>query len=89
MEYAAAYEALYKEPVSAFGGYAWDAVQLALLAFKAVGNEPAKIRDYLENLKGFVGQSGVFNFSPEDHNGLTKKDLIMVEVRNGDWALAK
>jgi len=89
MEYVSAYEALYKEPVSAFGGYAWDAVQLALSAFKAVGNDPAKIRDYLENLKGFVGQSGVFNFSPEDHNGLTKKDLIMVEVRNGDWVLAK
>lgn len=89
MEYASAYEALYKEPVSAFGGYAWDAVQLALSAFKAVGNDPAKIRDYLENLKGFVGQSGVFNFSPDDHNGLTKKDLIMVQVRNGDWVLAK
>ncbi|MCX7821868.1 MAG: ABC transporter substrate-binding protein [Syntrophobacterales bacterium] len=89
VEYANAYETLYKEPVSAFGGYAWDAVQLALSAFKAVGNDPAKIRDYLEGLKNFVGQSGVFNFSPDDHNGLTKKDLIMVEVRNGDWVLAK
>ena len=89
MDYIKAYTEKYHEPISSFGGHAWDAIQLAISALKAVGPDKVKIRDYLENLKGFVGQSGVFNFSPNDHNGLSKKDLIMVEVQNEEWTLAK
>ncbi len=89
MEYVKAYTEKYNEPVSSFGGHSWDAIQLAISALKAVGQDKEKIRDYLENLKGFVGQSGVFNFSPQDHNGLSEKDLVMVEVQNGEWVLAK
>ncbi|MGQ9483593.1 MAG: ABC transporter substrate-binding protein [Desulfosoma sp.] len=88
MGYTEAYEKKYNEPVSSFGGHAWDALHLAVAALKAVGPDPAKIRDVLENTKGFVGQHGVFNFSPQDHNGLSKDDLEMVVVKNGDWALA-
>ena len=59
------------------------------LALKHVGDNRAKIRDYLENdIKGFVGQHGIFTFSPDDHNGLTKDAFTMVVVKNGDWALA-
>ncbi|SFN03773.1 ABC transporter substrate-binding protein [Thermodesulforhabdus norvegica] len=89
MDYWNEYRRRYNEPVSSFGGHAWDAIQLAISALKAVGPDRAKIRDYLENLTGFVGQSGVFNFSPEDHNGLSKKDLVMVVVRDQEWVLAE
>ncbi len=88
MEYTQAYEAKYKEPISSFGGHAWDSMQLAIAALKAVGPNPAKIRDFIENTRGFVGQHGIFNFSPQDHNGLNKDDLMMVVVKKGDWALA-
>ena len=88
MEYVDAYTATYNEPLSSFGGHAWDALSLVAKALEAVGNDKAKIRDYLEGLTGFVGQHGVFNFSPKDHNGLTKEAFQMVEVKNGDWALA-
>lgn len=88
MAYTQAYEKKYNEPVSSFGGHAWDSLHLAVAALKAVGPDPAKIRDFLENTKGFVGQHGIFNFSPQDHNGLSKDDLEMVVVKNGDWALA-
>lgn len=89
MEYTKAYEERYKEPISSFGGHAWDSMQLAIAALKAVGPNPAKIRDYIENTKGFVGQHGIFNFSAQDHNGLGKDDLLMVVVKKGDWALAQ
>ncbi len=89
MAYKKAYEDLYNEPVSSFGGHAWDSMNLAIAALKAVGPDPAKIRDFVENTKGFVGQHGVFNFSPTDHGGLSKDDLEMVVVKNGDWALAQ
>ncbi len=88
MNYKKAYEARYNEPVSSFGGHAWDAINLAIMALKSVGPDRAKIRDFIENTHNFVGQLGIFNFSPKDHNGLSKKDLIMVQVKNGDWALA-
>ena len=88
MEYTKAYEERYKEPISSFGGHAWDAMNLAIAALQAVGPDPAKIRDQLEKTTKFVGMHGIFNFSPQDHNGLSKDDLEMVVVKNGDWALA-
>jgi len=87
MAYLKAYAAKYNEPLSSFGGHAWDALSMAAKALKAVGPDKAKIRDYLENLTGFVGQHGIFNFSPKDHNGLTKEAFQMVVVKDGDWAL--
>ena len=87
MGYLRAYTAKYSEPLSSFGGHAWDSLSMVAKALNAVGPDKAKIRDYLENLKGFVGQHGVFNFSPKDHNGLTKDAFQMVVVKYGDWAL--
>jgi branched-chain amino acid transport system substrate-binding protein len=87
MEYTTAYKARYNEDISTFGGHAWDALYLVADALKEVGCDRAKIRDHVENTKGFVGQHGVFNFSPKDHNGLTKEAFQMVVVKNGDWAL--
>lgn len=88
MEYTKAYEERYKEPISSFGGHAWDSMHLAMAALQAVGPDAAKIRDFIENTRGFVGQHGIFNFSAQDHNGLSKDDLVMVVVKNGDWAMA-
>ena len=90
MKYMKDYMAKYNEPLSSFGGHAWDALNMVAKALKNVGNNKAKIRDYLENhIKGFVGQHGVFTYSPDDHNGLTKDAFSMVVVKNGDWALAE
>jgi branched-chain amino acid transport system substrate-binding protein len=89
MDYTQAYEKKYNEPISSFGGHAWDSMYLAIAALKEAGPDRAKIRDKIENTKGFVGQHGIFDFSAEDHNGLSKDDLVMVVVKGGDWALAK
>jgi branched-chain amino acid transport system substrate-binding protein len=86
-KYVKDYQAKYNEPLSSFGGHAWDAISLLVDALKAVGADKAKIRDYLETKKNFVGQHGVFNFSADDHNGLTKDAFQMVVVKDGDWAL--
>ncbi len=86
--YNAAYQEKYKEPLSSFGGHGWDALNLVIDALKAVGPDSAKIRDYIETRTNFIGQHGVFNFSPTDHNGLTKEAFEMVVVKDGDWALA-
>jgi len=88
MEYVNAYTAKYNEPLSSFGAHAWDALSIVVRALDAAGPNKARIREYVENLKGFAGQHGVFNFSFRDHNGLTKEAFEMVVVQDGDWALA-
>ena len=87
MDYLKGYRAKYNEPLSSFGGHGWDALTLVVNALKAVGCDKAGIRDYIENTKNFVGQHGVFNFSTDDHNGLTKAAFSMVIVKDNDWAL--
>lgn len=88
MQYRRAYATKYFEPVSSFGGHAWDALQMVVQALQTVGCDHAKIRDHIEGIKGFVGQHGIFSFSPEDHNGLTKEAFQMIVVKNGAWAFA-
>ncbi len=88
-EYSQKYQDATGKPADTFGGHAWDAIQLVVEALTAVGPDRAAIRDYIEQKQGFVGTGGVFNFSPEDHNGLTKDAFVMVEVAGGEWTLAK
>jgi len=83
------YEKKYKQEVSKFGGDAYDAMQILVHALRSVGPDPSKIRDVIENLRGYVGINGTYHFSPTKHNGLSKDDFVMVEVKNGDWSLLK
>lgn len=87
--YKEKYEAKYNEDVSTFGGHAWDALYLVIEALEEVGPDRGKIRDYIENKKGFVGTGGVFNFSPEDHNGLDKYAFEMLAVKDGKFVVAE
>ena len=70
---------------STFGGHAWDSMQMAFSALEAVGPDPAAIRDHLESIQNFAGISGVFNLSSEDHNGIGKESLVLVEIKDGGW----
>ncbi len=81
------YESRFKEGVSTFGGHAYDALRLVIEALKEVGPDRAKIRDYLENKKGFIGTGGIFVFSAEDHNGLTREAFEMLTVKDGTFAV--
>jgi len=86
-KYKIDYEVKYKAELSTFGGHAWDALHILAAAIKAVGSDKDKIRDYIENLKGFAGTGGIFNMSPEDHCGLDYKAFEMIQVKDGTWSL--
>jgi branched-chain amino acid transport system substrate-binding protein len=88
-KYKKEYETKYEEDVSTFGGHAWDGLQLVIAALREVGPDREKIRDYIENTKNFVGTGGIFNFSPEDHNGLTKDAFEMLTVENEKFVVLK
>ena len=88
LEYISTYEAAFKEPVSAFGGGAYDGLMMTVDAIKSAGNsEPEKIRDALEATSGFLGTAGMVNMSKDDHLGLTTEAFKIVEVKDGDWRL--
>lgn len=86
---------------SLYAGHAWDQVYLIVEALKKVDPklDPEKsadlikireqIRDNFEKIKGFVGQNGVFNYSPDNHNGLGPKCYVPVVVDKGKWKLYK
>jgi len=88
-QYKKDYEEKYKTDVSAFGGYAWDSLMLVVDAITAVGDDRAKIRDYLETRKNFVGVSGVFNFSADNHVGLGQESFEMLTVKDTKFIVAK
>jgi len=84
------YEARFKSDVSTFGGHAWDGLMLAVEALKKAGStDKARVRDALESVRGFMGTAGVFNYSPTDHVGLDVSGFRMLEIRKGDWTLAR
>jgi len=84
------YESRFKSDVSTFGGHAYDGLMIAVEALKKAGStDKAKVRDAIESVRGFMGTAGVFNFSPTDHVGLDVSGFRMLEIRKGDWTLAK
>lgn len=86
-QYKSEYEAKYKEDASAFGGYAYDALNMVLAAVKKAGNDRAKVRDAVEGLQNFAGVGGMFSFSPQDHNGLNIDSFAMMTVKDGKFVL--
>jgi len=58
----------------------------------------AEIRDYVEGYinssgypgaGGYSGVAGVFNMSPDNHNGLSRDSLVMIKIVDGDWTLVQ
>ena len=86
--YDKAYKERFKDDVSSFGGYAHDALQIAVHAIKQAGStDKAKVRDAIEATKGFVATSGTYNLSATDHLGLDLSAFRMLEVKGGNWTL--
>ena len=84
------YESRFKSDVSTFGGHAYDGLMIAVEALKKSGStDKAKVRDAIESVRGLMGTAGVFNYSPTDHVGLDVSGFRMLEIRKGDWTLAK
>lgn len=85
--FIADYTEKYGEGPSTFSGHAYDGWMLAMDAFREVGTDKAAVRDYLEQVEGFVGISGIFTMTPEDHSGLSSEALVLVTVEGGEWRL--
>lgn len=88
VDYKSTFEATAKQPVSTFGGHAYDGLFIMVEAMKRANSTDAKkVRDEIEKTKGFVGTGGIVTMSPTDHLGLDLSAFRMLEVKGGDWTL--
>lgn len=88
--YQTTYEAKAREPVSAFGGYAYDGFFILVEAMNRAGTtDRSHIRGEIEKTHNFMGTAGQINMSPSNHLGITLSAFRMLEVRNGKWTLVK
>lgn len=88
-------------PFSLYSGHAWDSLTMTKMALERVDPklDPTKeqdlrqirsqVRDNLEGLKKVVGQNGIFNYSPDNHNGLSYGCYVLVVIKDGKWRLVK
>jgi branched-chain amino acid transport system substrate-binding protein len=78
-----------KYPINTHSGYAWDAIMILALAMEKAGTDKTALRDAIEKTKDYVGISGIYNITPKDHNGLGVDSMVMVQVKDGKFVMAK
>jgi branched-chain amino acid transport system substrate-binding protein len=91
-EFYKAYTEYTGEPVSTFGGHAWDGLMWVIGALKSLPDglsleeQRAAVRDYLETeIVNWPGTAGVFTLTPDDHYGLTYESFTWFKVEGGKW----
>src|SRR5215471_6546100 len=76
------------QPVSTFGGHAYDGLMILVDAAKRAGSfDSGKLRDEIERTKTYVGTGGVVTMSPSDHLGLDLSAFRLLEIKDGDWIM--
>lgn len=79
--FAEDFQAKYGKRPDYLNAISYDSTTIVLEAMKKVGNDPQKIKDYLENeVKNFEGYHAVFNLSPEDHRGTGMDGLVLLRL---------
>ncbi len=81
----------YAVGIDQLAGYGHDTIGLIYDAMKRCKGKVTRsnFRDALENTKGFKGSHGIYNFTPTNHDGLSKKDLVFVRIEGGKFKRMK
>jgi branched-chain amino acid transport system substrate-binding protein len=90
-QFVADYQAHTGKYPNQFAAHSWDSFQIVLQVLRtfpeglSVEEQRTRLRDGIGGLKGFVGADGLFNFSAEDHVGLSVNDVVLVRIHDGVW----
>jgi branched-chain amino acid transport system substrate-binding protein len=76
-------------PINTHSGYAWDAISIVANAMRKAGTDPKALRAAIEGTKDYVGVSGIYTLSPEDHNGLGPDSMVIIQVKDGKFVMAQ
>ena len=73
--------------IDQLAGYAHDTISLIYDALKRCQGKVtrATFRDALENTKSLKNCHGIYNYSPTDHDGLSKKDMVFIRIEGGKF----
>ena len=85
LDYQAAFKSKYGKDANMFGGTAYDGFNILVTALKKAGDDKGKLRDAIEQTQGYVGVTGIYNYSPNDHGGLTKDSVAVYQAVGGAW----
>lgn len=89
-KFLAPWRAKYGDRDPNWAGRGWDAVTLiASAAAKANSVEGPKVREALETTNGFQGTTGIYHFSPTNHQGITENPLLLATIVNGQVKVVK
>lgn len=89
IDFCKRFKETYNKDATVWSANGYDAIYLLAEALKISGNDREALRDALENIKGFMGTNGIFNYSAADHDGLGTDGLVWVEIKDGAFKLIK
>ena len=72
LAFAKQFQDRYARSADQYGGHAWDALNIVVLALSKAGDNRAKLRDEIEKTTNFTGITGIFTYEPDDHDGLNE-----------------
>ena len=87
IDYQTAYKNKFGDDAHQFGACAYDAFNIMVATLKKAGTDKEKLREAIEQTRGLVGINGVFNYSKDNHGGLTKDNMVLYQVKGGDWKI--
>lgn len=88
-KFVAAYKTATGGMPPTFAGHAFGGLTLLIDAITRAGStDPAAIQTALNETKGVATPDGIYNYTPEDHDGLVADDLTVVQIKGGTWVLA-
>jgi branched-chain amino acid transport system substrate-binding protein len=83
-EFLARWRAKYGDRDPNAGARAWDSLMLIAKAVEAAKSvEGPAVRDAIEHLPAFQGAFTTFNFSPDQHAGITRNPFTIGKIENG------
>jgi branched-chain amino acid transport system substrate-binding protein len=78
-----------KFPITSHSGCAWDAITMVANALRKAGTDPKALRTAIEGTRGYVGVSGIYDLTPKDHNGMGPDSMVIIQIKDGKFELAK
>ncbi len=89
LDYQKAYKDKFGKDANQFGACAYDGFNIMVAAMKKAGTDREKLRDAIEKTSGYVGINGVFNYSQDNHGGLSPENMVIYQVTGQEWKIVK
>ncbi len=88
VDYKQRFKAKYGRVADNPGGLGADPLNIIVQAIRVAGPDKGKIRDAIEKTTNFVGLTGIYTYTPSDHQGYVK-GLGVLQVKDKQFKLVR